>query len=56
LANKIFLETDKEKIDALLYTAIFNEINRLQSCSNKKERQSIRDFILKGYKDLKSND
>lgn len=28
--DNVFTETDSEKIDALLYTAIFNEVDRLK--------------------------
>lgn len=49
----MFLETDKEKVDALLYTAIFNEVERLKNCRSKKERQNIRSFILASYQELK---
>ena len=48
----VFSETDKEKADALLYTALFDEINRLKRSRSKKERQMIRDFILEGYLQL----
>lgn len=45
----VFTKTDKEKADALLYTALFNETERLKQCGSKKERQEIRKFILNGY-------
>lgn len=53
--NIVFLETDEEKNNALLYTAIFNEVQRLNVCKNKKERENIRKFILNGYQELKSS-
>ena len=42
----IFTEISGKNIDALLYTAMLNEVNRLEKCRNKKERQSIRNFII----------
>lgn len=52
--DNVFTETDSEKIDALLYTAIFNEVDRLKNCNNKKERQEIRNFILTSYRALRT--
>ena len=49
----VFTEISDTEVDALLYTAIFNEVNRLENCKNKKERQRIRDFILSAYQDLR---
>lgn len=46
-------ECTANEIDALLYTAICNEVARLANCKNKKERQQIRIFILSGYEVLK---
>lgn len=49
----VFTKISGTEVDALLYTAIFNEVNRLEDCKNKKERQRIRDFILSAYRDLR---
>lgn len=49
----VFTEISGTEVDALLYTAMFNEVNRLEDCKNKKERQRIRDFILSAYRDLR---
>lgn len=49
-SNKlIFTETDKEKVDAVLYQAMFDETIRLRTCTNKRERQQIREFIKEVY-------
>lgn len=47
------LECTENEIDALLYSAIYKELDRLSNCRSKKERQKIRNFILSGYKALK---
>jgi hypothetical protein len=31
---------------------MFNEVDRLEDCKNKKERQKIREFILSAYQKL----
>lgn len=51
----IFTEISRKNIDALLYTAMLNEVNRLGKCRNKKERQSIRNFIISAYQTLKTD-
>lgn len=51
----VLLETDSKRNDALLYTAIFDEVQRLKICRNRKERQDIRRFILSGSQILKTN-
>nr|UVY67551.1 MAG: hypothetical protein [Bacteriophage sp.] len=51
----IFTEISRKNIDALLYTAMLNEVNRLEKCRNKKERQSIRNFIISAYQTLKTD-
>lgn len=51
----IFTEISRKNIDALLYTAMVNEVNRLEKCRNKKERQSIRNFIILAYQKLKTD-
>lgn len=51
----IFTEISRKNIDALLYTAIVNEVNRLEKCRNKKERQIIRNFIISAYQTLKAD-
>lgn len=53
--NVVLLETDSKRNDALLYTAIFDEVQRLKTCRNRKERQDIRNFILLGSQILKTN-
>ena len=53
--STVFLETDSKRNDALLYTAIFDEVQRLKICRNRKERQDIRRFILSGSQILKTN-
>lgn len=53
LYTGVFVETDEEKVDALMYTAVFDEILRLKTCRNRRERQRIRKFILAGYQALK---
>ena len=51
----IFTEISRKNMDALLYTAMLNEVNRLEKCRNKKERQSIRNFIISAYQTLKTD-
>lgn len=53
--NTTYLECNQEMTDALLYTVLYNETQRLRVCNNKKERQRIRMFILTGYQELKRN-
>lgn len=49
-SNKlIFAETDKEKVDAVLYQAMFDETIRLRTCISRRERQQIREFIKETY-------
>lgn len=55
LHTGVFVETDEEKADALMYTAVFDEILRLKTCRSYRERQRIRDFILAGYQELKKH-
>lgn len=55
MEKPVFVEVSQKKIDALLYTAMFNEVNRLDNCRNKKERQSIRNFIISAYQKLKAD-
>lgn len=55
LHTGVFVETDEEKADALMYTAVFDEILRLKTCRSYRERQRIRDFILAGYQELKEH-
>lgn len=53
IGSPIRLECTENEIDALLYSAIYKELDRLANCRSKKERQKIRNFILSGYKALK---
>lgn len=49
-SNKlIFAEADKEKVDAVLYQAMFDETIRLRTCIGRRERQQIREFIKETY-------
>jgi len=49
-SNKlIFAEADKEKVDAVLYQAMFDETIRLRTCISRRERQQIREFIKETY-------
>ena len=45
----MFTETNKERIDAILYQAMFDETIRLRKCRNRKEREKIRAFIMEAY-------
>ena len=41
----VFTETSKEKIVAVLYQAMFDEVIRLRKCHSRSERRDIRDFL-----------
>lgn len=41
----VFTETSKEKIVAVLYQAMFDEVIRLRKCHSRSERKNIRDFL-----------
>ncbi len=45
----VFIKTDKRKIDAALYQAIFDEVIRLRKSRRASERESIRCFIVIAY-------
>jgi hypothetical protein len=49
LNEPVFTETNKERIDAILYQAMFDETIRLRKCRNRKEREKIRAFIMEAY-------
>lgn len=49
LNEPVFTETNKERIDAILYQAMFDETIRLRKCRNRKEREKIRTFIMEAY-------
>lgn len=55
LHTGVFVETDEEKANALMYTAIFDEVIRLKTCRSRRERQHIRNFILAGYQALEEH-
>lgn len=55
MTDPVFTKVTDEEKDALLYTAVFNEVNRLNETMNKEERQRIRQFILEGYRELKKS-
>ena len=45
----VFTETDTEKVDAILYQAIFDEVIRLRKTVSRRERNEIRKFITEAY-------
>ena len=46
LGEPVFIETSREKVDAVLYQAMFDETIRLRKCRSMKERKDIRDFLI----------
>ncbi len=40
-----FISVEKNQVDALLYQTMFNEVERLETCFNRKERTEIRKYI-----------
>lgn len=42
----VFTEISGTEVDALLYTAMFNEVNRLEDCKNKK---SVKELEILSY-------
>ena len=49
LKEPVFTETDTEKVDALLYQAMFDEVIRLRKTVSRRERSDIRKFITEAY-------
>lgn len=49
LDEPVFTETSRERIDAVLYQAMFDETIRLRKCRSMKERKDIRDFLISAY-------
>lgn len=49
LNESVFTQTDKQRVDAVLYQAMFDEVIRLRKCSNPRERKSIREFLTVAY-------
>ena len=50
LNEPVFAETDTEKVDAVLYQAMFDEVIRLRKTTNRRERSEIRNFITVAYR------
>lgn len=49
LNEPVFAETDTEKVDAVLYQALFDEVIRLRKTASRRERSEIRKFITEAY-------
>lgn len=49
LNESVFTQTDKSKVDAVFYQAIFDETIRLRKCRSSKERDKIRNFLTAAY-------
>lgn len=49
LKEPVFIETDTEKVDAILYQAMFDEVIRLRKTARRRERNEIRKFITEAY-------
>ena len=49
LNEPILLQTDRQKVDAVLYQAMFDETIRLRKCRSSKERSCIRNFLTVAY-------
>lgn len=45
----IYTETDAQKVDAVLYQAMFDETIRLRKSISSKERREIRAFLMEAY-------
>lgn len=45
----VFTETDMDRVDAVLYQAMFDETIRLRKCITRGERKEIRDFLMGAY-------
>ena len=43
----VLTEISGTEVDALLYTAMFNEVNRLEDCKNKKK--SVKELEILSY-------
>ena len=46
----VFTGTDAEKVDAILYQAMFDEVIRLRKTVSRKERSEIRRFLTEAYR------
>lgn len=49
LNEPVFAETNTEKVDAVLYQAMFDEVIRLRKTASRRERSEIRSFITEAY-------
>lgn len=45
----VVMNYTKENATSILCQAMFDETVRLRKCTNRKERESIRDFIMGAY-------
>lgn len=50
LNEPVFTGTDAEKVDAILYQAMFDEVIRLRKTVSRRERSEIRRFITEAYR------
>lgn len=50
LHEAVFTKTDKERIDAVMYQAMFDETIRLRQSSSAKEQERIRRFLTEAYR------
>lgn len=50
LNEPVFAGTDAEKVDAILYQAMFDEVIRLRKTVSRGERSEIRRFITEAYR------
>lgn len=53
--DAVILDWSKENVESLICQAIFDEIVRLRKCTDKKERDSIRNFLTESLRILTSN-
>ncbi len=47
--ESVFLDTNSEQVDAVLYQAMFDETIRLRRCRSQTERDRIRRFLTEAY-------
>lgn len=45
----VFTETSDNRVDAVIYQAMFDETIRLRKCISKSERQKIREFLIEAH-------
>ena len=50
--ESVFTKVDLEAVDGVLYQAMFDEVIRLRTCLNRKERESIRRFLTEAYQQI----